>query len=110
MVITQQVSLNSTTQLKHTVNLWLRGWKECVKPMSVYTPQHVVISYIVNMCFLLLNQEQSNMESKPRMSFYHPDKGNAAASEETLVLENLSKPVLPGEHVNRKRYIEGMGS
>lgn len=44
------------------------------------------------------------------MGFHHLDKGNAVASEETLVLENLSKAVLPGEPVNQKRYIEGMGS
>lgn len=79
--------------------------KEFVKPTFVYTPQHVVIRYIVKMCFLNLNQELSNIESKPRMGFHHPDKGNAAAaaSEETLVLENLSKPILPGEAVKRKR-------
>lgn len=44
------------------------------------------------------------------MAFHHPDKGNPAAPEETLVLENRSKPLLPGESANRKRYIKGMGS
>lgn len=49
------------------------------------------------------------MESKPRMGFHNPDKGNsaAAASEETSGLERLCKTALPGESVNRRRYMEG---
>lgn len=103
--MTQPVSLNSSTQLKlncEPLIAWMES-KEFVKPAFVYTPQHVVTRYIVKMCFLHLNQELSNIESKPRMGFHHPDKGNAAASEETLVLENPSKPILPGEAVKRKR-------
>uniref|UniRef100_H3CL67 Meiosis regulator and mRNA stability factor 1 n=1 Tax=Tetraodon nigroviridis TaxID=99883 RepID=H3CL67_TETNG len=41
-------------------------------------------------------------KSNPRMAFHHPDKGNPAAPEETLVLENRSKPLLAGESANRK--------
>lgn len=58
------------------------------------------------MCFLRLNQELSDVESKPRMGFHHLEKGNAASSEDALALDSLSQPMLPGESVNRKRYIE----
>lgn len=56
------------------------------------------------MCSLCLNQELSTIESKPRMVFHHPAKGNAA-SEETSILEKLPKFDLPGESLNRRRYL-----
>lgn len=40
------------------------------------------------------------------MGFHHLEKGNAASSEDALALDSLSQPMLPGESVNRKRYIE----
>lgn len=44
------------------------------------------------------------MDSKPRVGSSHPDKGAAAAAaEEMSVLEKLSKPLLPGESMNRRR-------
>lgn len=40
------------------------------------------------------------------MVFQHPGKGNAAAApEETSLLEKLPRFELPGESVNRRRYI-----
>eukprot|EP00066_Takifugu_rubripes_P022057 XP_011611323.1 PREDICTED: meiosis arrest female protein 1 isoform X2 [Takifugu rubripes] len=56
-------------------------------------------------CMLVKSQELSTIESKPRMVFHHPGKGNAAAaaSEETSILEKLPKFELPGESLNRRR-------
>lgn len=67
---------------------------------------HVVIGYLIKMCSLCLNQEPSSIESKPRMVFHLPGKGNAAsASDETSILEKLPKFELPGESLNRRRYL-----
>lgn len=81
---------------------------EFVIPTPVHLNIHVVIGYLIKMCSLCLNQELSTIESKPRMVFHHPSKGNAAAaaaSEETSILEKLPKFELPGESLNRRRYL-----
>lgn len=77
---------------------------EFVIPTPVHLNIHVVTGYLIKMCSLCLNQELSTIESKPRMVFHHPGKGNAA-SEETSILEKLPKFELPGESLNRRRYL-----
>ncbi|XP_041789108.1 meiosis regulator and mRNA stability factor 1 isoform X2 [Chelmon rostratus] len=54
------------------------------------------------------HQELGSLEGKPRMGFHHLEKGRAASSSphsngETGVLEQLSKPALPGESMYRRR-------
>lgn len=39
------------------------------------------------------------------MVFQHPGKGNAAAAAPEEVLEKLPRFELPGESVNRRRYV-----
>lgn len=80
---------------------------EFVIPTPAHLNIHVVIGYLIKMCSLCLNQELSTIESKPRMVFHHPGKGNAAAaaSEETSILEKLPKFELPGESLNKRRYL-----